>query len=69
MKKDIHRTSRLLACAGALMIVSGILMAVCAKLAYGGVLWAAASCMFFASYHFRLAENKKKESDDEQETL
>ncbi len=69
MKKDIHCTSRLLACAGALMIVSGILMAVCAKLAYGGILWAAASCMFFAAYHFRLAENKKKESDDEQETL
>lgn len=54
------------------MRLSGILMALCASLAYGGLLWAAASCMFFGAYHFRLRENKKnhmEETDDEQETL
>ena len=62
-----HITSTLLTCAGALMAVSGILMALCAGLAYGGILWAAASCMFFAAYHFRLAENKKKETEESEE--
>lgn len=62
----------LLTCSGALMTVSGILMAVCVGLAYGGILWAAASCMFFAAYHFRLAENETDETegtDDESKTL
>ena len=66
--KDKHTASTLLICAGTLMTVSGILMAVCAKLLYGGILWAAAACMFFAAYHFRLAEtkaNETEESDDE----
>ena len=62
-----HTTSTLLTCAGALMAVSGILMAVCAGLAYGGILWAAASCMFFAASHFRLAENKKNETEKYEE--
>lgn len=62
-----HTTSTLLTCAGALMTVSGILMAVCAGLAYGGILWAAASCMFFAASHFRLAENKKNETEKSEE--
>ncbi len=62
-----HITSTLLTCAGALMAVSGILMALCAGLAYGGILWAAASCIFFAAYHFRLAENKKKETEESEE--
>lgn len=67
--KDNHTASTLLTCAGALMTVSGILMAVCAMLSYGGILWAAAACMFFAAWHFRLEENKMnetEESDDEQ---
>lgn len=45
------------------MLVSGLLMAVCGKLAYGGTFWAAASCMFFAANHFRMAENKKMEEE------
>ena len=64
--------STLLTCAGTLMSVSGILMAICAKLAYGGIAWVGALCMFFAAWHFRLAENKKnetEESDDEQTTV
>ena len=56
--KDNHFTSRMLTCAGALMSISGILMAVCAKLAYGGILFAAASCMFFAARYFRIAEDR-----------
>ena len=56
--KDKHFTSRMLTCAGALMSISGILMAVCAKIAYGGILFAAAACMFFAACNFRIAEDR-----------
>ena len=72
MKKDIHFTSRMMTLSGGLMTVSGILMAFCSKLAIGGIFWAAASCLFFAAYNFRLAENKKEkaeESKNEQETV
>ena len=48
------------------MTISGILMAVCAKLSIGGVFWAAAACMFFAAYHFRIRENKEKETSDDE---
>ena len=40
--KDKHFTSRMLTSAGALMSISGFLMAVCAKIAYGNILFAAA---------------------------
>ena len=63
--KDKHFTSRMLTCAGALMTVAAILIAVCAKLAYSGILLAAASCMFFAARHFRIAEDKKVYEDQE----
>ncbi len=56
---DKHFTSRMLTCAGALMSISGILMAICTKLAYGGILLAAAACMFFAARNFRIAEDRK----------
>lgn len=72
MNHDQHTSSRLLALAGGLLLVSGLLMAVCGKLAYGGTFWAAASCMFFAANHFRIAENKKTEeekNDDAKETV
>ena len=59
MKNDIHLSSRLLAMSGGLMTMSGIVMALCGRLAIGGIFWAAASCMFFAAYHFRLVENQK----------
>ena len=65
MKKDIHFSSRMLTLAGGLMTISGILMAVCTKLSIGGVFWAAAACMFFAAYHFRIRENKEEASDEE----
>ena len=57
--KDKHFTSRMLICAGTLMTISGILMAVGAKLAYGGIPFAAAACMFFAARSFRIAEDRK----------
>lgn len=63
-----HTTSVLLICAGALMTVSGILMAVCNSIACGGIMWAAAFCMFFAAYNFRLTENKMCETDETDET-
>ena len=50
------------------MSISGILMAVCAKLAYGGILFAAAACMFFAARNFRIAEDKKEHGNQEAET-
>ena len=56
--KDKHFASRMLTCAGMLMTISGILMAVCAKIAYGGILFAAAVCMFFAARNFRIAEDR-----------
>ena len=70
--KNKHFASYMLTVAGGLMTVSGILIALCVNLAIGGTLWASASCMFFAAYHFRLTENKKEkeeESKDEQETV
>ena len=66
--KDKHFTSRMLICAGALMSISGVLIAICAKLAYGGILLAAAACMFFAARNFRIAEDKKEDENQEAET-
>lgn len=57
--KDMHFASRMLTCAGALMSVSGILITICMRLTYSGVLFAAAACMFFTAYSFRIAENRK----------
>ena len=66
--KDEHFTSRILTCAGALMAISGILMGICAKLAYGGILFAAAACMFFAARSFRIAGKKKENENQEAKT-
>ena len=66
--KDKHFTSNMLTCAGALMSISGILMAVCAKIAYGCILFAAAACMFFAARNFRIAEDKKENENQGEET-
>ena len=63
MKKDNHFTSRMTTLAGWLMTVSCILMALCSKLAIGGIFWAAASCLFFAARQFRIAENKKEHEE------
>ena len=49
------------------MSISGILIAICAKLAYGGILFAAAACMFFAARNFRIAEDKNQEAETEHE--
>lgn len=62
--KDKHFTSRMLTCTGTLMTISGILMAVCAKLAYGGILFASAVCMFFAAYNFRIAEDREDQDTE-----
>lgn len=65
---DKHFTSRMLTCAGTLMSISGILIAICAKLAYGGILFAAAACMFFAARNFRISEDEKENEKQEAET-
>ena len=44
--------------------LSGILTALLGRLAVGGIFWAAASCLFFAAFHFRLAESKKENEED-----
>ena len=56
--KDKHFTSRMLTCAGVLMSISGILIFIGAKLAYGGILFASAACMFFAARNFCIAEDR-----------
>lgn len=66
--KDQHFASRVLTCAGALMGISGILTAICVEIAYGGILFAAAACMFFAARHFRIAENQKENGHQTSET-
>lgn len=66
--KDKHFTSRMLICAGVLMSISGVLIAIYAKLAYGGILFAAAVCMFFAAHNFRIAEDKKEDENQGAET-
>ena len=62
--KDTHFTPRMLICSGTLMSISGVLITICANVACGGILFAAAACMFFAARHFRIAEDQK----DNQET-
>ncbi|MCI6956853.1 MAG: hypothetical protein SPI15_10890 [Candidatus Faecousia sp.] len=72
MNQNPKTFSKLLIMAGGLMLVSGLLMAMCGKWAYGAIFWAAAGCMLIAAYNFRQAENKNQEeekSKDEQETL
>ena len=72
MEQNQNTSSRLLTMAGGLMLVSGLLMAICGNLAYGGLFCAAAGCMLIAAYNFRQAENKKQEKekpDDEQKTV
>lgn len=72
MEQNQNTSSRLLTMAGGLMLVSGLLMAVCGKLVYGGIFWAAAGCMLIAAYNFRQAENKNQEEEkpnDEQKTV
>lgn len=66
--KDKHFTSRMLICAGALMSISGILIAICAEIAYGGILFAAAACMFFGAHNFRIAEDRKENENQGTET-
>lgn len=65
--KDRHFVSRMFICAGALMCISGILIAICVKVAYGGIMFAAAACMFAAARSFRIAENKRENEDGEPE--
>lgn len=66
--KDKHFTSRMLICAGALISISGILIAICAQIAYGGILFAAAACMFFSAHNFRIAEDQTKNENQKAET-
>ena len=68
MMEDKHFTSRMLICAGVLMTISGILMATCVKISFGGILFAAASCMFFAASSFRIAEDKRENENQGAET-
>ena len=65
--KDKHFTSRMLIGAGTLMSISGILIAIGAKLAYGGIMFASAACMFFAARNFRIAEDRKDNVEQKHE--
>lgn len=65
---DAHFSSRMLAMAGGLMTISAVLMAICTRLSIGGIFLAAASCLFFAAYHFRQAENKTEKEEKTEES-
>ena len=56
--KDKHFSSRMLTCSGALMSIAGILIIICGQSGYGGILLAAACCMFFGARNFRIAEDR-----------
>ena len=56
--KDKHFTSRMLTCAGALMTVSALLMAVGTGIAYGGIFLAAASCTNSTSHAAKSAQTR-----------
>lgn len=64
--KEKHFPSRMLTCAGTLMGISGVLMAVGAKPAYGGILFASAACMLFAARVFRAGEDRQDSMEEEQ---
>lgn len=68
MKDDIHFSSRMMMFSGSLMTLSGVLMALCGRLAIGGCFWAGAACIFLSAYYFRLAENKKENKENKEET-
>lgn len=59
--KNKHFASRMLIIAGTLLTISGILTAICVKLAYSGILLAAAACMFPAALNVRIVENKSEQ--------
>ena len=59
--KDKHFASCMLIIAGTLLTISGVLTAFCVKLAYSGILLAAAACMFSAALSVRIAENKSEQ--------
>ena len=48
------------------MTMSGLLMVLCGRVAIGGIFWAAAACMFFAARSFRIAEEKEKSEESNQ---
>lgn len=58
MDKSKRTAQSLIAGAGALMTVSGILMMLSGRVAIGGVFWASAACMFLTAYHFRTKTDK-----------
>lgn len=69
---DNYFTSRMLCLSGGLMSLCGLMMALLGKLPLGGIYWAAASCLFFAAWHFRLAGDRKEHKEErknEQETV
>ena len=59
--KDKHFASCMLIIAGTLLTISGVLTAICVKLAYSGILLAAAAGMFSAALSVRIAEDKNEQ--------
>lgn len=57
MEENRTKASALLTCAGTLLLIAGVLMGISVRLAYGGMLWAGASTMFFAAYSMKKEGN------------
>lgn len=66
-KNDKHIGSVLLTCIGTLILVSGIIFAICGTVLLGISFVSSAFCIFVAAYNFRIAEvkNESEEYDDE----
>ena len=67
--ENTHFASRMLIIAGTLLTVSGILTAICVKIVYGGILFAAASCMFSAARSVRIAEDRDERKPLDSESV
>lgn len=67
--KNKHFASHMLIIAGTLLTISGILTAICVKIVYGGVLFAAAACMFSAARSVRILEGRDKKEKDDMENV
>ena len=67
--ENTHFASRMLIIAGTLLTISGILTAICVKIVYGGILFAAASCMFSAARSVRIAEDRDERKPLDSESV
>ena len=57
MEENRTKASALLTCAGTLLLIAVLLIGISVRIAYGGMLWAGDSTMFFAAYNMKKEGN------------